>query len=99
MNKQVAREKRQLQPHLAVFPAAHGFVLRQEMLDAAPRKLLRNALLMFRTGVHGIPACLRRGNQALLTASDWPLDVQGAGLKCDELNFGCAHASLYTTPP
>src|SRR5215469_6898829 len=55
MPKQIAREKRQCQPPLAIFPSAYALVLRQEVFYAAPRKLVCHALLMVRAGVHRIP--------------------------------------------
>src|SRR5438067_10932213 len=53
VNKDVAREKRQLQAHLAVFPSAHRLILRQEVFDAPARKLVRHTLLVVRACVDG----------------------------------------------
>src|SRR5438874_3096333 len=99
MNKQVAGKERQRQPHLAVFPPAHRFVLRQEMVHAAAYKLVRDALLVVRTRVNRVPTRLFGGAQ-LFAAESRSSCCAGGGERCSCSSHPCVRVAqnLRATP-
>src|SRR6266566_3092539 len=96
MNKEVAREKRQLQAHLAVLPSTNGFILRQEMLHRAGSELICHMFLMIGARVHRIPARLRGNLDSLGGRCSVSSGARGSRLDYLRLNHawlnnGCVH--------
>src|SRR6266566_3925290 len=68
-HKYVTREKRQLQFHPPVLPAAHAVIQRQKILHGSFEELLGHALFMVRASVGNIPAGLHKLRRQLRSFS------------------------------
>jgi hypothetical protein len=64
-DKNIAREKRQMQANFAVFPLADGFILRQETFYASLNQLICYGAFMIRTSVSNVPILLEAGVKKL----------------------------------
>src|SRR6266436_7440423 len=101
LDKYVTREKRKLEPHLAVFPPAHRLILRQEMFDSAVSKLVRDPALMVRASVDRIPMRPEVGSP-LRIVSDYrrrQLHRSRLGGRCVHLSDRRVHKDVATASP